>query len=1195
MKLTYWTCLILWKVLFTGILSLNLSFLDTYQHYEQDTVEAHFTLDPQDEIAIGVTEDLGLEVYVREVTCPGEYNGEIIATASGGTPPYNFQLLDSNGFTILGASENSNFLNLEAGTYIVEVIDAVNSTFRIVTTLTEPETMSILLEIIEYDCVGLNSASVSGSVSGGNPDYEYSIDGNNFSVSQTFSDLAPGDYEYYVRDANGCTTVEAFIIPERELLKGSVIVHDNYCDPTTNDFIEVVASGGIPPYQYAIDGITFQSSNTFEISESGLYYIQILDSYGCTYGVEVQFDKTESFQLSASYTNYCTNDDPVNFTLSASGGHPPYEYRIDEGEWQSTNKFTTIKREEIKVESRDALGCVNFVNANLIPIDELTFSMESGGNLCYGENDGYIEIDVTGGMPPYSYSLNDGVAQADNLFQDLSPGTYEVIVSDGLGCQSIQEITLDKPEGIYLNISDIDYTNICIDETFDITLEAVGGDGSFSYQIDDEPAQSSATFKGLTTGKFRFAAIDSKGCSGQIYVYFDLPISIMGEVTINNVSCFGRSDGSVILKGIGGVPPYQYSLDGIEYQSEAAFNELPASEYTVFIKDNADCVFEKNIVITEPELLTLKVDQSEVSCFGTNDGSFMVDVNGGVAPYAYQINDEALQKSNKFTDLSAGIYTVRVVDDQGCFVEEEIIIGQPDALAATFTEIDNSRFCTDGTLSFMLQVSGGQEPYSYQMDDDPLKDSGDFTGVPYGNHVFKIIDKNGCELTINKSFIAPEILKVTTSVMVNSCFGENEAGILIEVVGGSPPYQYSIDGVLFQSNASFEDLNSGNYEIYVKDAKGCTLTTQVMIEDPDKLEVGFTVISPSCTFQADGSIQVDATGGTPPYQYSMDDFTYTENADFEDLGIGVYTVSVVDSKGCDAKLVVTLEQVEGDDFDKDGINDSCDEDIDGDGIANDNDLCPYTPLNTTVNDFGCEELKLPQDNFKIGVTDLSCRGSDNGSIQVNVEVISEYSAELYLEDNLIREDSFESSLLFDSLISGVYSLCLRSVELPNMELCYELVINEPLPLEVYAEVIDDQNLNLTLSGGKSYTIMFNELTYITDQKQISLPLKKGVNKLQVFSEKLCAGLYEREFMIEDRISVFPNPISGEILHVLLPSQINDTVLCILIDLKGNIISSFDVVAIFGELNVKIPELQRGMYVLRLETANGVFNKRIVKN
>jgi hypothetical protein len=370
-------------------------------------------------------------------------------------------------------------------------------------------------------------------------------------------------------------------------------------------------------------------------------------------------------------------------------------------------------------------------------------------------------------------------------------------------------------------------------------------------------------------------------------------------VIITNPICNGDT-GTITLNATGGIAPYNYSLYNsnnvvIAQSLTPVFTGVLAGAYTASVKDsNGTNTVPLNIVITSPIPLT-------TSTIITSNQTITVTATGGVIPYLYSISGitpisgGVPQASNVFTNLPAGTYTTYVTDANGCITANTITI---TPLLLTVTPTITNPLCNGSTGTITLNATGGIAPYNYSLYNSnnviiaqsltPV-----FTGVLAGAYTASVKDSNGTNtVPLNIVITSPSPLTASTIITSNQT-------ITVTATGGVIPYLYSINGGAYQASNVFTNLPAGTYITYVKDANGCITTNTINVLIP--LTVTPTITNPICNGDT-GTITLNATGGIPPYNYSLYNSNNVIIAQsltpvFTGVLAGAYTASVKDSNG----------------------------------------------------------------------------------------------------------------------------------------------------------------------------------------------------------------------------------------------------------------------------------------------------------
>lgn len=268
-------------------------------------------------------------------------------------------------------------------------------------------------------------------------------------------------------------------------------------------------------------------------------------------------------------------------------------------------------------------------------------------------------------------------------------------------------------------------------------------------------------------------------------------------------------------------------------------------------------------------------------------------------------------------------------------------------------------------------------------------------------------------------------------------------------------------------------------------------------------------------------------------------------------------------------------------------------DDDNDNVSNNNDTCPNTPSGDVVDFNGCTIFSLPFNNFSIQNTAETCRSANNGSITITSATNHPFLATL--SGTVNDTENFTTNASFENLAAGTYSLCITIPSIPTFKRCYSVAIQEPVDLAVLSRPsAEEYNVVIDMTGGSSYRINLNGIIYTTDQNSITLNVKPGLNTLEVKTDKDCQGTYRREFMVDDTLLVFPNPVKDGMLYFSIPLQQNQQVTVEVYSMMGKrvIVGSFP----SGETKygINISSLAAGTYAVKVISDSSVYNSKFIR-
>jgi hypothetical protein len=800
------------------------------------------------------------------------------------------------------------------------------------------------------DCDTSCTASFTITASNGTAPYLFSIDsGATFQASATFTNLCAAEYDLMVTDANNDTATMAWTVWNFSLYNSTTLISDsfsmvypsgyNVCDAS----VTLWPSGGAPPYTYVLNGVTQYGNPTFTglcpgsvhytVLDSGLHqtcwpvssqiYNAPLNSGGCDTVVNSQGDSlthcwhiSQTGQVSQSASGSIDIPNPPQLTATpidvtcfgavdggiiafTQGGTPPFLYDFGFG-FSPADNFFGLPPGTYTVTVIDALGFTDQATVLIFEPTELIPNSFSIDATCFGVCDGQVSAFGFGGTPPYLYSLNVGSFQPGTEFFGVCAGAYLVDIMDANGCIASDFATVNEPAEIVLSATATDpYCAGLCDGT--ISVNAGGGTLPYSYSLDGGAPQLGGTFTNVCNGLHSVEVIDANLCSAVIPVTLVEPQPLTSFNFVTDITCFGTCDGTVEAITAGGIGPYTYSLDGGSFQGFPIFSGLCAGNYILDVFDMNGCMFTDVATVFEPAQVLLTATSTDPLCGGSCDGTITATASGGTAPYQYSLNSGALQSSSVFTTLCAGTYSVEITDANTCTTSIPVTVfgSTPITVFSTATNVTCFGNC-DGQIDVF--PSGGQGPYMYSLNGGTFQAASTFTNLCPGSYTIDITDLNGCFATDGAVLIEPTELLATITGSDPLCAGSCDGMIDALAAGGTPPYQYSLAGSNFTSISTFTGLCAGTYNIDVMDANACITTEPYSLIDPVAVTLIITETGTSGVGICDGSILVEAVGGTGPYDISIDNGSTFSNSGapilFDSLCAGTYTVIVFDANGC---------------------------------------------------------------------------------------------------------------------------------------------------------------------------------------------------------------------------------------------------------------------------------------------------------
>lgn len=510
---------------------------------------------------------------------------------------------------------------------------------------------------------------------------------------------------------------------------------------TTSDSTYILS---FPPnaYQDSVV-ITSMSSGDCAGTITGLPFIKVVEPLSNTPPViECSADNQTyrvSFTLSGELEPYL----PIDPDLGAFSGNQYVTEDIPSNE-PFILRFTT------------ALGCDTLIVAGTsgctVECPDLEMNISSNSPQCTVQD---LELNASPGASSYrwtgpnNFTSDEQNPVLDNPGTDFS-GTYQLVYTYGNGCTgslTLEHQVVRAPR---------------IDELV-ILPENCGGDGttvtirgrgvgtleyyiySISFAEDDSiPFTSDSTFAALSPGSHVAYIRDATGCvSIDLFEIEEPDGPSIADLEVSPPDC-GETNGAIRVIVQGGTAPYEFSInDGGTFQSDNFFENLPSGDYPILIRDQSDCMVMDWATVpgggTPPVIDEILIEQAACA---VDQNAITITVEDNSTPLAYSIDGVNFQSSNRFTDLSPGIYTVIIQDVSACSVTEVINIPSLDVLAIERV-VTRSSECLGNTGRLEVMIRGGTGQILYQLD-TLIQTNGEFSRLASGNYLLTVTDASGC-------------------------------------------------------------------------------------------------------------------------------------------------------------------------------------------------------------------------------------------------------------------------------------------------------------------------------------------------------------------------------------------------------------------------------------------------------------------
>ncbi len=428
--------------------------------------------------------------------------------------------------------------------------------------------------------------------------------------------------------------------------------------------------------------------------------------------------------------------------------------------------------------------------------------------------------------------------------------------------------------------------------TADVSVTA--GTGPYNYSWSS--GGSTPSENGLNAGTYTVTVTGTAGCMSTATATVGTG-SAPGNVNMNatNVSCFGGTDGSATANASGGSAPYTYLWNN--GTTTSTITGLTVGVYYVTVTTSDGCVKYDTITITQPAApLSYAVSQTNITCYGLDNGTGNVVPAGGTGPYSYSWNTTPVQTTATASNLNPGIHSIIVTDDNGCTVSSSVNISEPDALNVN-AMIINHVTCNGMANGFAtVGASGGAGAFNYMWNTTPASYTQTVSSLAPGTYTATVSDANSCTATSSITITQPPALNLASAGFPVTCNGMNNGQGVVIPSGGTPSYTYQwlpTGGTM----ASTSPLGPGTYTATATDGHGCTISATVTITQPAPL---ITIASGGTTIcsGANTNISATATGGTASYVFNWTGMGSGANQSVSPTSNTTYTVVATDANGC---------------------------------------------------------------------------------------------------------------------------------------------------------------------------------------------------------------------------------------------------------------------------------------------------------
>ena len=749
-----------------------------------------------------------------------------------------------------------------------------------------------------------------------------------------------GDFYYYVEislNGDGCSanTSDVFkitVVPA-PTIDTQPIVTQEICQGGTPTDLTVSALGGTTTdktYQWYKNTSNNNTGGTLITGATSATYTPVTTTAGTFYYYLIVSQTESGCSVTSNTSELNINPtptitaQPISFTICLGDSATPL--KVTESsltgsfQWYSNTRNENFGGAIISGETSDSYVPPVDVSGTIYYYAEITFPLGSCSSdvtsntasvvvnetpeitivstqdiSCFGDTTGKIVISVAKGVPDYSYNWTttdgSGLDLSKKTAQDaLTAGTYNVTVTDNLGCTATESITIvELSTEIKVDIAktDIDPCSGANFGTIDLTVTG----GKAPYRISWSNLATGASIKDLPADTYIATIKDKNDCEEIVTVEITQSNFSISPV-ITQITCEGENNGSISLNLMGDLDDVTVTWSDTTGVGIDRVGLSPGT-YTVNIKDSnpAHCEINETFIIENPtKIIVTETITNDTDCNTVGNGSIVLTVHGGKSPYTYKWSTGETTSTSDRTNLIAGDYTVEITDANTCTIIKEFNIFRQEPILINLDETQITD-CGLATVSHTTipRISGGISPYTYEWSDGTVSDK--FTTTISGTYTLKITDAKGCTkdatFDVNIPITGETDFSYTSSTLDSYNLLSIHDPIQFQFVNISSGTYASIswdfgDGspIVREENPSYTYDKAGVFKVSLKVIYGtdCAITKEYDLN----ITKGYAIINPT-------AFTPNSDGYNDTIRPSYRGLTEIEMTIYNNWGIAIYT------------------------------------------------------------------------------------------------------------------------------------------------------------------------------------------------------------------------------------------------------------------------------------------------------------------
>ncbi len=835
--------------------------------------------------------------------CHDDLSNKLTFDILGGSPPYNIFWLDQNvqTYIIENGFTSDSIVGLDTGLYSVLIIDSNECSKAIDIEVLGPDPIDIIqVDLIQPTCHSSNNGSIFVQASGGTNELKYIW--SNEATNNINNELAGGTYTVTIVDNNECSIIKTYNLFAPSPLE--IIVEQNQLKNCSYDSLNTFSFktiGGTGDYkiEWLDENIrsfieeTNQSLDSVIGLNIGIYDIKIEDENQCRDTIEIEIEGPDPITIEnvEIYPVKCNGDATGGIFLQAiMGGTGNYQLNWSNNYTGSNNNNLSSGNYSLTIS--DDNNCNFFDNFTIEESGLIEVVPTVTNETQAGLNNGSIELALEGGIGPYKIAWSNN--EETSSIYNLSPGTYDVTITDHLDCTKEESYIIQSGS-----------CNLLLDIATNDVKCFGNNDGSVQISLENFVAPYELYLNGnlvenlmdLSAGDYLLVVADAGLCQTSSNFTITEPDSISASIIIDRLpTCFDINDGAVHVEASGGSGDLSFTWD--ESNQNAQLENIGSGEVSVTVKDNNNCITEASLDLPYLDTIHPTLVLNSITVYLDENGNaefpdleaFILDNEDNCGATNLKMTTDIIP----LTCISDSTISIQIIseDENENTTEAHTELRVLDTIGPTiFLDTIHISRCDSvffGNIFTQFSDNCGLASFSWPADFSPFGpfdegvSSAELSVIDLAGNITKkeIIINNQVQIDIQFETIDP------------SCFNYNDGFVDLSLDGTNQPLK-----AFFEPGINPDSLIAGDYQITVSDKTGCFRLIDVTLQDPDSLYYNIDGFDN----QKDvGFIDLSLIGGKPPYSttWFKNGVFFSTELLIESLDAGVYSMFVSDDNGC---------------------------------------------------------------------------------------------------------------------------------------------------------------------------------------------------------------------------------------------------------------------------------------------------------